>query len=128
MIAAVLEDGANNVGNRFVRYGDDGAPIAGATIHIYADHSPDTYRKIYVDKPDRTLTSDARGVAVLPGDILDGLPPTTAPPKSKVIILGATTARGRGFAFIPAYDLNMLYFRSGPERAEMTLRVTLHPW
>ena len=29
MIAAVLEDGANNVGNRFVRYGDDGAPIAG---------------------------------------------------------------------------------------------------
>lgn len=29
MVAAVLDDGANNMGNRLVMYGDDGAPIAG---------------------------------------------------------------------------------------------------
>jgi hypothetical protein len=47
---------------------------------------------------------------------------------SGLIAVGVRTARGRGFAFIPVYDLNLLYFRNGQERAAMTLRVTLHPW
>jgi hypothetical protein len=106
----------------------DGAPIAGASVALYADQSPDTYQKIYVDLPTRTLASDARGVAVLPGDVLDGLPPTTAPPKAQVIIVGVRAERGRGFAFIPVYDLNLLYFRTGPERGELTLQVRLQGW
>jgi hypothetical protein len=106
----------------------DGAPIAGAAVDVYADQSPDTYQKIYVDAPTRSVAADALGVAIFPGDLLDGLPPTTAPPKSQVIIVGVRTARGRGFAFIPVYDLNLLYFRNGPERAAMTLRVKINPW
>jgi hypothetical protein len=106
----------------------NGAPIGGAAVDVYADHSADTYQKIYLEKPDRILAADTRGVALLPGDVLDGLPPKTAPHKSQVIIVGVRTSQGRGFAFIPVYDLNLLYFRSGPERGEMTLRVQMHPW
>jgi hypothetical protein len=106
----------------------DGVPIAGATVAYYADHSPDAYQKIYPDSPVHTTTSDARGVAVLPGDLLDRLPPAGARPKSQVLIVGVRTGRGRGFAFVPVYDLNLLYFRSGPERGEMTLHVKVHSW
>jgi hypothetical protein len=45
-----------------------------------------------------------------------------------MVIFGVRTDRGRGFAFLPVFDLNLLYFRGGVERAETVLPVTLHPW
>ena len=81
----------------------------------------------YAAQPDFTLTADSRGVVALPGDRLDGLP-TGAPAKPDVLILGVRTARGRGFAFIPAHQLNLLYFRDGHEHAQMQVQVKLHAW
>jgi hypothetical protein len=106
-----------------------GAPIAGAAVEVYLDHSAQTYQKLYGPNPDRTLTADSRGVVTLPGDLLAGLPSAiNAPPKSLVLILGVKTPRARGYAFVPMYDLNLLYFRTGPERGEMALRVELHSY
>jgi hypothetical protein len=105
-----------------------GAPIPGATVDVYMDHSRWTYQKLYTAGPDRTYAADARGVVSLPGDLLDGLPPASAPPKAQVMILGVKTGRARGFAFVPLHDLNLVYFRQGPERGDMRLQVKLHPW
>jgi hypothetical protein len=107
---------------------EGGAPLPEASVEAYLDHSPWTYMKTFKAGPDRTFATDGRGVFVLPGDILDGLPPASAPPKSQVLILGVKTARGRGFAFVPLFDLNLVYFRQGPERGEWTVPVKLHPW
>jgi hypothetical protein len=107
---------------------ESGAPIPGATVDVYMDHSPWTYQKVYTPGPDRTYASDARGVVALPGDLLDNLPPMGSPPKSQVLILGVKTSRARGYVFVPLYDLNLVYFRQGPERGDMTVKVKLHPW
>jgi hypothetical protein len=107
---------------------ESGAPIPGATVDVYMDHSPWTYQKTYTAGPDRTYSSDARGVVALPGDLFAGLPPAGAPPKAQVMILGVKTSRARGYAFVPLHDLNLVYFRQGPERGDLTLPVKLHPW
>jgi hypothetical protein len=44
------------------------------------------------------------------------------------MILGVKTSRARGYAFVPLHDLNLVYFRQGPERGDLTLPVKLHPW
>ena len=61
----------------------------------------------------------------LPGDRLEGRP-LSATAKSEVLILGVRTAAARGFVFVAAYDLNLLYFTSGHDRASMALRVPMH--
>jgi hypothetical protein len=63
----------------------------------------------------------------LPGDLLDGLPPAGAAPKSQVLVLGVKTPRARGYVFVPLFELNLVYFRQGPERGDLTVRVKLHP-
>ena len=44
------------------------------------------------------------------------------------MILGVRTARARGYAFVPLYDLNLAYFKQGAERADLSVRVKLHSW
>jgi hypothetical protein len=44
------------------------------------------------------------------------------------MILGVKISRARGYAFVPLHDLNLVYFRQGPERGDLTLPVKLHPW
>lgn len=105
----------------------NGAPVPGASVSVYADHNAALYAKTYAATPDRIFTSDASGIASLPGDVFEGLPPASGLPKSQVLIIGVKTSRARGYAFIPVYDLNLLYFRSGPDRGRITLPVTLHP-
>jgi hypothetical protein len=106
----------------------DGNAVTGATVDLYPDQSGGTYQKVYAARPDRSLPTDARGAVSLPGDLFDTLPSASSPPKSQVLILGVRTSRARGYAFLPLYELNLLYFRTGRERGEMTLRVKLHPW
>jgi hypothetical protein len=107
---------------------ETGASVRGAAVDVYMDHSPWTYTKVYTATPDRTYASDALGVVSLPGDLLDGLPPAAAPPKSQVMVLGVRTDRARGYAFVPLHDLNLAYFRQGPDRGDLTVQVRLHPW
>lgn len=106
---------------------ESGAPLAGASVQVYADHGEQTYQKIYGPQADLAGSSDGQGVFVLPGTILDRLPPTTAPPKAQVIIVGVQTAAAHGYAFLPVYDLNLLAFRGGREAAQEVLKVKLQP-
>jgi hypothetical protein len=105
-----------------------GARIAGATVEVFLDHSRDSYQKRYGPQPDRTFSADEQGVAVLPGDLLDPLKTGIAQLKAETLIVGVKTSRARGYAFVPVYDLNLLYFRQGPERGEMELKVKLVPY
>jgi hypothetical protein len=106
-----------------------GAPVADATVEVYLDHSIHTYQNTFASVPDRTLSSDSRGIVALPGDLLDELPVKhSAPPKSMVVILGVKTRRARGYPFLPLYDLNLLHFRGGGAPAEMELAFEMHPW
>lgn len=105
-----------------------GAPIAGAAVGAYLDHSRFAYQKLYTAAPDRTFSSDSRGVVTLPGDLLEGLPSGAAPPKAQVMILGVRTDRARGYAFVPLHDFNLAYFREGPDHGSLRVEVSLHRW
>ena len=107
---------------------DRGAAIGHATVDVYTDHSPWAYHDSYLPSPDATFLADANAVVALPREALLQSTPTDGPPKSRVTIIGVRSPRGRGFAFVPVYDLNRLYFRGGRERAAMSLTVKLHPW
>jgi hypothetical protein len=105
-----------------------GAPIPNARVEVFLDVGLHTYQDVYPETPARVLGADASGVVALPGDLLDELPfKRDAPPKSMVVILGVRTTAARGYAFLPVYDLNLLYIRGGRERAEMDLEVELLP-
>jgi len=107
----------------------DGTAIRGARVEVYLDVSPFVYRDVYPETPARVLGTDTGGSVTLPGDLLDELPfKHDAPPKSLVVILGVKTAQARGYAFLPVYDLNLLYIRGGREQAEMELEVEMLPW
>lgn len=107
----------------------NGARIEGAQVDVFLDHSRFSYVRTYRPGPDRTLAMDGRGVAVLPGEALDRIAPRAlGPPKAQVIILGVRTPAARGFAFLPVYELNMLYFRGQHERGALQVPVTLHRW
>jgi hypothetical protein len=107
----------------------NGARIESAQVDVFLDHSRFSYVRTYRPGPDRTLAMDAHGIAVLPGEALDRIAPRAlGPPKAQVIILGIRTPAARGFAFLPVYELNMLYFRGQQERAALQVPVTLHRW
>lgn len=103
-----------------------GAPITGPTVDVFVDHNGHPYRDTYAALPDLTLFPDASGRVTLPGNVLEGRPPASSQPKSQVIILGVRTSEGRGFAFLPVYYLNLVYFRTGPEQGTLEIPVTLH--
>jgi len=106
-----------------------GTVLPGAMVDVFLDHSPFAYQKLYAANPDRTLPADGRGVVALPGNLLNGLPSAIdAPPKSLTLILRVRTPRGRAYTFLPVYDLNLAYFRQGPELAQLKLQVDIHPW
>ena len=104
-----------------------GNQIAHPTVDVYADHHPHTYRELYGPSPDLTLSPTPGSSVLLPGNILDGLPPTNAPAKSQVLILGVRTAQARGYAFLPVYYLNLEHFRGNHDRAALQVPVTMHP-
>jgi hypothetical protein len=107
----------------------NGSGIADASVEVYLDHSRHTYQNLYPAVPDRVFAADSVATFALPGDLLDGLPSLNdSPQKSLVVILGVKTPRARGYAFVPVYDLNLLYFRGQREHATMDLTVQLHPW
>ena len=105
-----------------------GNQIAQPTVDVYADHHRETYRESYGPAPDLTLAPTPGSRVLLPGDVLDGLPPTGAPPKAQVLIFGVRTAQARGYAFLPVYYLNLEYFRGHHDRAALQVPVTMHPW
>lgn len=108
---------------------DQGRRLPDATVDVYLDHNPSTYRDTYAAYPDLTLVANADGAVTLSGDVLASQPPAlTAPPKSQVIIFGVRTGAGRAFVFVPVYDLNLLYFRNGGGDSRMEVPVKLIPW
>jgi hypothetical protein len=107
---------------------ESGARVPQATVDVYLDHNGESYRDYYRESPDRTLVGDERGV-MFPADVLSAAPMfRDTPPKSMVVILGVRTPGARGFAFLPLWDLNLLWFRGDRELAELEMPVALHPW
>lgn len=104
----------------------DGNQIAKPTVDVYADHNTGTYRETYGPAPDLTLAPTAGSSVLLPGDILEDLPPAGAPPKAQVLIFGVRTSQARGYAFLPVYYLNLEHFRGQHDRAALQIPVTMH--
>jgi len=90
----------------------------------WANHA---YQDIYPATPARVLMADSGGTVALPGDLLDELPFKHFGPPKAMVVLGVKTAAARGYAFLPVYDLNLLYIRGGRERAELELEVEMLP-
>jgi hypothetical protein len=108
---------------------EDGRPVPGAQVAVHLDHGVLTYQDVYLETPDLVLSTDLDGWVELPGELLAGLPSTTTqPPKALVAILGVFTPQARGFAFLPIYDLNLLYIQGNRQVAEAELSVTLQPY
>jgi len=106
----------------------DGRAIPNATVEVYLDVGNQAYQDSYPATPARVLTADSGGSVALPGDLLDELPfKHFGPPKAMVVILGVKTVAARGYAFLPVYDLNLLYSRGGREHADMALEVEMLP-
>lgn len=105
----------------------DGRAIADARVAVYRDHATGVYNKAYAAEPDVRSVSDQEGAVWLDGRILNALA-DTAPSKSQVVVLGVETVFGRGFAFLPAYELNLLYFRGNRSEGRLAVPVSLHRW
>jgi hypothetical protein len=106
----------------------DGAPVADPEVDVYLDQHPHTYHKAYTAEPTRTLARTPGRGALLPGDILEGMPPAATPAKSQVIILRVRTPQARGYAFLPVYYLNLLHFEGHHEQAALEIPVVMHRW
>lgn len=106
---------------------EGGAALSGAAVQVYADHSPDTYRKLYGPQADFAGRSDGQGRVALPAEVLERQPSFAAPPKSQVVIIGVQTASAHGYAFLPVYELNLLAFRGGQDVAQKVLKVRMLP-
>ena len=104
---------------------DDGKPISGGTVDVFLDQNPQAYRDTYSADPQLTLTMDADGAALLPGDVLTSQPPFRQPPKAQTMLLRVRTTSARAYLFVPVWEFNRLYFRNsgGPSALQLPVRM-----
>lgn len=102
---------------------DTGEPLPQASVGLFLDHGEGFYQDKFRPDPDFTFQADSQGIFNLPGSILQGTPTTTLRPKPVTLILRIASSRGRAYLFLPVYHLNILHFRGGQEKADLTLWV-----